>query len=162
MPSFHPEQTDLSNQDLKALFKMADQIGKKRYHRLTQQDFEQYRRFDRWRYLGGDGECGTTPESRRWVQENSDCLCPVCSQPFSQQGGKTIDHKLPRAQYPWLSMVFDNFWIICQQCNFEKGEKHWYEYERFIFEKYPDRYADVQLFRPRKLLKTLESEDKLD
>jgi HNH endonuclease len=162
MSSPHPDQSDLSNQDLKALFKLADKLGRKRYHKLTQQDFDEYRRFDYWRYVCGDYECGTTAESKKWVQENSGDHCPVCSQSFHQLGGKTIDHKLPRAQYPWLSMAFDNFWVICRACNREKAEKHWYEYEHFIFRQYRDRYADVQFFRPRQLLKTLESQEKLD
>ncbi len=153
----NPDELDLSQQDLKTLFKLADKIGRKRYHKLTQQDFEEYRRFDYWRYVCGDYECGTTAESRDWVENHSDRHCPICGVSFFQQGGKTIDHKLPRAQYPWLSMEFQNFWVICQMCNQEKAEKHWYEYERYILAKYPDRYADVQLARPTALLKTLAS-----
>ena len=33
---------DLENKDLEELFKLADKIGKKRYHKLTPQDFENY------------------------------------------------------------------------------------------------------------------------
>jgi 5-methylcytosine-specific restriction endonuclease McrA len=159
MSPHHPEQSDLASQDLQALFKLADKIGSKRYNRLTQQDFEAYRRFDYWRYVCGDYECGTTEESKAWVRENSEHRCPICRESFAQRNGKTIDHKLPRAQYPWLSMAFDNFWVICQICNREKAEKHWYGYERYIFEKYPDRYNDVRFARPRQLLQTLESQE---
>jgi HNH endonuclease len=153
----HPEEADLSQQDLKTLFKLADQLGKKRYHRLTQEDFEEYRRFDYWRYVCGDYECGTTEESRAWVNDHADRDCPACGAPFLRRGGKTIDHKLPRAQYPWLSMDLANFWVICRTCNQEKAEKHWYEYERYIFKQYPDRYEGIRIARPRQLLKNLTS-----
>jgi 5-methylcytosine-specific restriction endonuclease McrA len=155
---FEPSQEDLSQADLKSLFEYADQIGQKRYHRLTQEDFDNYRQFDYWRYIGGDYECGTTQESRLWVDDHSEKHCPICGHLFSRRGGKTIDHKLPRSQYPWLSMEFKNLWVICRDCNQEKGENHWYEYERFILEKYPDRYLDVKFARPSQLLKTLETE----
>jgi hypothetical protein len=152
----HPDDTtDLSNQDLEALFKLADKIGRKRYHKLTKRDFESYRKFDHWRYVGGDSECGTTDESRHWVRENSESYCPICQQKFSRRQGKTIDHKLPRAKYPWLALDFQNFWVICRMCNLEKREKDWYEYERYILEKYPDRYTDVKFARPTYLLKQL-------
>ncbi|MFM6279250.1 MAG: HNH endonuclease, partial [Dolichospermum sp.] len=68
----------LENKDIGELFKLADKIGKKRYHRLTEQDFDNYRKFDHWRYINGDSECGTTEESKRWVTDNSDYYCPIC------------------------------------------------------------------------------------
>lgn len=140
---------------LQELFKIADKVGKKRYHKLTSQDFEDYRKYDYWRYVNGDGECGTTPESKQWIRDNSDWNCPICGQRFGDRDGRTIDHKLPRAQYPWLSLDFRNLWVICRVCNQEKGERHWYEYEHYMFLNHPDRYRDVTLFRPRHLLKTL-------
>ena len=139
---------------LQELFKIADKVGKKRYHKLTSQDFEDYRKYDYWRYVNGDGECGTTPESKQWIRDNSDWNCPICGQRFGDRDGRTIDHKLPRAQYPWLSLDFRNLWVICRVCNQEKGERHWYEYEHYMFLNNPDRYRDVTLFRPRHLLKT--------
>ncbi|MEM8612010.1 MAG: HNH endonuclease signature motif containing protein [Cyanobacteria bacterium P01_H01_bin.105] len=141
--------------NLEELFKVADKIGKKRYHKLTSQDFEDYRKYDHWRYVNGDGECGTTPKSKQWIRDNSDWNCPVCGQRFGDRDGRTIDHKLPRAQYPWLSLDFRNLWVICRVCNQEKGERHWYEYEHYMFLNYPDRYREITLFRPRQLLKTL-------
>lgn len=147
---------NLENKELKELFKLADKVGKKRYHKLTQQDFEDYRKFDFWRYVNGDSECGSTPESKQWVRDNSEQNCPICRDRFCSRNGRTIDHKLPRAQYPWLSMNFENLWVICMQCNQEKGEMHWYEYEHYIFIHHPDRYDDVAFFRPRKLLQSLK------
>jgi hypothetical protein len=149
---------DLNSKSLKDLFARLDKLGKKRYHKLTSQDFESYRSYDHWRYMGGDGECGPTAESRAWVDNNSDNICPVCEKQFYRRGGKTIDHKLPRSQYPWLSMEFSNFWVICRHCNQEKGEKHWYEYEHFIFHKYRDIYCNVKNARPRNLLKNRQAE----
>lgn len=149
--STEPDQT------LKALFKLADQVGNRRYHKLTQQDFDDYRKFDYWRYINGDSESGTTPESQSWVRENSDSHCPVCGAKFSRHNSRSIDHKLPRAQYPWLSLDFRNLWVICHQCNQEKGERHWYEYEHYVLTKYPDRYHDVELARPRQLLQSLKA-----
>lgn len=148
----------MDEQNLEALFKQADQIGKKRYHKLTVQDFENYRKFDYWRYINGDYECGTTQESRDWVRENSEFYCPICDRKFSTRGGKTIDHKLPRAQYPWLSLDFRNLWVICQRCNQEKSDMHWYEYEHYIFVHYPSLYSNVSFARPTVLLQTLKSD----
>ncbi|OKH18441.1 HNH endonuclease signature motif containing protein [[Limnothrix rosea] IAM M-220] len=142
-------------QELQGLFRLADKIGKKRYHRLTAEDFEKYRAYDYWRYEDGDYELGTTQKSKQWVWENSDKYCPICDDFFSKRGGKTIDHKLPRAQYPWWSMDFRNFWIICQKCNKKKGEMHWYEYESYILKHYPDRYLDIKFARPIALLQEL-------
>lgn len=141
---------------LQELFEHAEKIGNKRYHKLTQQDFENYRRFDYWRYINGDSECGSTAESKQWVKENSERCCPVCGEKYSYTNGRSIDHKLPRAQYPWLSLDFRNLWVICHRCNQEKGERHWYEYERYMLAQHPERYQDVVLARPRQLLKTLK------
>lgn len=142
---------------LEELFKLADRVGNYRYHRLTEQDLAIYRQFDHWRYINGKYECGTTEESRQWVRENSDRQCPICGDYFSHFKSRSIDHKLPRAQYPWLSLDFRNLWVICYDCNQEKGEMHWYEYERYMFTHHPDRYSDVVQFRPRVLLKSLSS-----
>jgi hypothetical protein len=150
------ELDNLDNKELKDLFRLADKIGKKQYHKLTTQDLADYRKFDYWRYVNGDGACGTTSESKQWVKDNSEYHCPICGEKFSIRQGKTIDHKLPRAQYPWLSLDFRNLWVICRICNQEKGEMHWYEYERYTFLKYPNRLADIQFARPRQLLKTLK------
>jgi hypothetical protein len=147
----------LDEKELKELFKLADRVGKKRYNKLTQQDFENYRKYDFWRYINGDGECGSTQESKDWVNDNSDWYCPICAEKYPEKGGKTIDHKLPRAQYPWLSMEFENLWVICQDCNREKGERHWYEYEQYMFIKHPDLYLAVKAARPKQLLQDLKT-----
>lgn len=146
---------NLKDRDLGELFSLVDQIGQKRYHRLTPEDFEKYRAFDYWRYVNGDYECGTSAESRQWVWANSEKSCPICDGYFSRREGRTIDHKLPRSQYPWLAMDFRNFWVICRMCNIEKGEMHWYEYEAYVLKKYPHRYLDVKLARPLELLQEL-------
>ena len=143
---------NLEDKGLKELFQLANQIGNKQYHKLTQQDFENYRKYDYWRYVNGDGECGTTQESKDWVRDNSDWHCPIYGEKYSEKGGRTIDHKLPRSQYPWLSMEFKNLWVICQVCNKEKGEMHWYEYEHYLFVHHPDLYLDVKAARPSQLL----------
>ncbi|MEM9215593.1 MAG: HNH endonuclease [Cyanobacteria bacterium P01_F01_bin.150] len=150
----------LEDKKLEELFNLADRLGKKRYHKLTHQDFEDYRKFDYWRYVQGDGECGTTPESKKWVRENSERHCPVCDRTFNYNRGhgRTIDHKLPRAQYPWFSLDFRNLWVICHSCNQEKGEMHWYEYEHYILLKHPNRYNNVAFYRPRQLLKTRQNQ----
>ncbi|MEM8807407.1 MAG: HNH endonuclease [Cyanobacteria bacterium P01_G01_bin.38] len=147
---------DTHDKTLQELFALADKVGKKRYHRLTDQDFEDYREFDHWRYINGDFECGTTPESKQWARDNSDWNCPICGERFADKGGRTIDHKLPRAQYPWLALDFRNLWVICRPCNQEKGEMHWYEYEHYILIHHPDRYQDIDFARPRQLLRTLK------
>ncbi|MBN4003478.1 HNH endonuclease [Nostoc sp. LPT] len=146
---------NIQDKELKELFELADKIGNKRYNRLTHQDFETYRKFDYWRYINGDYECGTTQDSKNWVRKNSNWYCPICSSHYSDKGGKTIDHKLPRSQYPWLAMEFNNLWVICQVCNKEKGEMHWYKYEHYIFVHYPNLYLAVKVARPSQLLQSL-------
>jgi 5-methylcytosine-specific restriction endonuclease McrA len=146
---------NLENQELEELFKLANKTGKKRYHKLTSEDFDKYRAYDRWRYVNGDGERGTTQESRDWIKDNSDWFCPICGDNYYDKGGKTIDHKLPRSQYPWLSMKQDNLWVICQNCNREKGERHWYEYEHYMFINRPHLYLSVKIARPIQLLQSL-------
>lgn len=146
-----------NDKSLEELFALANKAGSRRYNRLTQKDFEDYRQFDFWRYVNGDSECGTTPESKKWVKDNSDWNCPICEKKFSQVGGRTIDHKLARSQYPWLSMDFRNLWVICHSCNQEKGEMNWYEYEHYMLVNHPARYENIQVFRPRQLLKLLKT-----
>lgn len=146
---------DLENKKLEELFELADKIGKKRYHKLTEQDFADYKEFDRWRYVNGDSECGTTKESQDWVRDHSDWHCPICDTRFSECGGRTIDHKLPRSQYPWLSMSFQNLWVICRDCNQEKGEMHWFEYEHYMMIHHPELLSAIQAARPTQLLKSL-------
>jgi hypothetical protein len=140
---------------LRELFEIVDSIGGKRYHKLSEQDFENYKQFDHWRYINGDYDCGTTQESKDWVNEHSDTNCPICGERYFKREGKTIDHKLPRSQYPWWSMEFKNLWVICRLCNLEKGEMHWYEYEHYVFVHYPSRYSDVRNARPKQLLRSL-------
>ncbi|NJN86612.1 MAG: HNH endonuclease [Leptolyngbyaceae cyanobacterium SL_7_1] len=148
---------DLENKDLRELFELADGIGKKQYHRLTRRDFEYYKQFDQWRCINGKGENGSTQESIHWVRDHSDWYCPVCEQRYADRGGRTIDHKLPRAQYPWLALDFRNLWVICRLCNEEKAEMHWYEYEHYMFVHHPDRYSAVKDACPNQLLRSLKT-----
>jgi 5-methylcytosine-specific restriction endonuclease McrA len=150
-----PQPEDLQGKTLEELFHLADKLGNRRYNNLTRQDFEDYRKFDYWRYNGGKYECNTTEESKKWVRDHSDRDCPICDQRFSKRGGKTIDHKLPRSQYPWLAMTFENFWVICRECNVEKAEMHWYRYEQHMMINHPDRYENVRIARPIALIKGL-------
>jgi hypothetical protein len=122
----------------------------------THEDFEDYRKFNFWRYINGDYECGTTQASKDWVNDHSDWYYPICADRYSTKGGKTVDHKLPRSQYPWLSMEAKNLWVICQSCNKEKGEMHWYEYEQYIFIHSPELYLAVKAARPKQLLQSLK------
>lgn len=147
---------NLEDKNLSELFKLADKIGSKRYHKLTERDFQEYLKYNYWRYVNGDFECGTTAESQAWVKENSDWYCPICSENYCDRGGKTIDHKLPRSQYPWLSLEWSNLWVICRACNLEKSEMHWYEYEQYIYHKYPQDYPVIRAARPIKLLDSLK------
>ncbi len=151
-----PQSDFPEEQSLEQLFQQADELGKKQYHRLTPEDFEDYRKYDYWRNINGDGECGSTQESRDWVRQNSGYSCPVCQERFSTPGHhRTIDHKLPRAQYPWLSLNFANLWVICLACNQEKAEMHWFEYEHYMLLNHPEIYSNVHEVRPNRLIKNL-------
>lgn len=147
---------DLENKDLQELFALANKVGRQRYHKLTAEDFQDYLKFNYWRYINGDYECGTTIISQDWVKEHSDWYCPICSENYNNRGGKTIDHKLPRSQYPWLSLEWQNLWVICRECNQEKAEKHWYEYEQYMYLNYPQDYPLIRSARPTKLLNSLQ------
>jgi len=146
---------DLENQTLKELFSIADKIGKKRYNRLTEKDTQDYEQYACWRYIDGEFKNNTTQESKDWVRENSDDLCPICNCSYSRDNYKTIDHKLPRSKYPWLSMEFKNMWVICHECNKEKGEMDWYDYERYMYLNHRKFYLNLRMFRPTKLLQSL-------
>jgi len=143
---------DLENKTLKELFDLVDKIGKNRYHKLTEKNFDNYQQYENWRYVDGNYTFGTTQESKDWVKDHSDSHCPICDTRYHQDNGRTIDHKLPRAKYPWLSMEFKNLWVICWDCNTEKAEMDWYEYERYIFKRYPQSYNALRAFRPIQLL----------
>jgi HNH endonuclease len=157
--------SELQDLDLPELLNLVDVIGSKRYHKLTIQDLQNYKQYDDWRYIHSNAELGSTMESKEWVYRNSTPSCPICGDLYRFRGGRNIDHKLPRSQYPWLSLDFNNLWVICYECNFEKAEMHWYEYERYIFKNYPNRYHIVCDERPDKLLKSLvvnKTQDKND
>ena len=147
----------LDDKELRALFKLADEVGNKHYHRLTPQDFQDYLKYNQWRYINGDYECGTTYESQLWVQNQSGIRCPVCEGRYIGKKHKTIDHKLPRSHYPWLSMEFDNLWVICRECNIEKSDLNWFEYEQYIFTSYFHRYPQVKSACPVKMLQSLKT-----
>jgi hypothetical protein len=150
------ENTDLTNSDIKELFQLADDIGNKHYHKLTPKDLQDYLQYNNWRYINGDYECGTTDISKLWVKNNSSLRCPICQEKYLRSNYKTIDHKLPRSHYPWLSMNFDNLWVICKDCNIEKSDLNWFEYEQYIFINYSHRYSNVKFARPIKMLKSLK------
>ncbi|NJR71248.1 MAG: HNH endonuclease, partial [Synechococcales cyanobacterium CRU_2_2] len=61
-------------------------------------------------------------------------------------------------QYPWLSLNFANLWVICQICNREKGERHWFEYEQYILTHHPDRFENLLPARPNQLIKNLRND----
>jgi hypothetical protein len=147
----------LDDKELRALFKIADEVGNKRYHKLTPQDFQDYLKYNQWRYINGDYECGTTYESQLWVKNHSGLRCPVCEEKYIGKKHKTIDHKLPRSHYPWLSMEFDNLWGICRDCNIEKSDLNWFEYEQYIFINYSHRYSQVKSACPAQMLKSLQT-----
>jgi HNH endonuclease len=148
--------------DLRSLFKLADEIGNKHYHKLTSQDFQDYLQYNNWRYINGKYECNSTEESRIWVNNNSGLKCPVCNERYAGSKYKTIDHKLPRSHYPWLSMEFDNLWVICIDCNIEKSDMNWFEYEQYIFINYPQRYTQVKFACPMKMLQSLKTLNESD
>lgn len=146
---------NLESNSLVELFRLAKEAGNRRYHRLTEEDFNDYRAYDRWRYINGDSECGSTQESKDWVWRNSTQECPVCGQRYRSDRHRTIDHKLPRCQYPWLSMEMKNLWVICVICNQRKGDKNWYEYEHYIYTHYREQYPSIKATRPTSLLQSL-------
>lgn len=148
---------DFENKTLKELFDLVDKIGKKHYHRLTKQDFENYQQYEHWRYINSNFGAGSTQDSKDWVRNNSDFHCPICNSRYQKENGRTVDHKLPRSKYPWLSMEFKNLWVICRDCNQEKNDMDWYEYERYILNYHPEFYEALRVFRPTQLLKALNS-----
>lgn len=148
---------DLENKTLEELFNISAEISKKRYNKLTEKEAHDYDQYAHWRYVNGVFENGSTQESKNWVRDNSDELCPICNCSYSRDNHKTIDHKLPKSKYPWLSMEFKNMWVICNECNKEKGEMDWYDYERYIFNNHRKFHKNLIMFRPVKLIQSLNN-----
>jgi hypothetical protein len=42
---------NLDNKTLRDLFEIADRLGKRHYHKLTEEDFANYQEYDHWRYI---------------------------------------------------------------------------------------------------------------
>ncbi|WP_024545480.1 HNH endonuclease signature motif containing protein [Picosynechococcus sp. NKBG15041c] len=150
------DKNNFLDQSLEEILNLAKKIGSKHYHRLTSEDFEEYCKYNHWRYIGGDGELGVTQESKKWVQENSTFGCPICEEKYHYYNGRNIDHKLPRSKYPWLSMDFRNLWVICSRCNREKLDMDWFEYELYILKNRSSLYSNIAFYRPRVLLEELK------
>lgn len=89
---------DLENKTLKELFDLVDKIGRKHYHKLTKEDFDNYQQYECWRYIDGNFGSGSNQESKNWVRDNSDFHCPICNVRYHKDNGRTVDHKLPRSK----------------------------------------------------------------
>ena len=85
--------------------------------------------------------------------------CPVCREmmnyntPPSFPDHPTIDHKHPKFLARHLALDTDNFWVICNACNKEKGTKTWPAYESWLQERYgtdSHQYQAAIAHRPTK------------
>lgn len=96
-------------------------------------------------------------QARSWRRSQHNQPCPVCEIIMNYNTDPldpthpTIDHKHPKNLARHLALDSDNFWVICQACNQEKGGKTWTAYEYWIKEKYgkeSQRYQAVIAHRP--------------
>jgi 5-methylcytosine-specific restriction endonuclease McrA len=68
--------------------------------------------------------------------------CPICGRIMNYNSHwqnpehPSIDHKHPKFLARHLALNTDNFWVICQACNHEKGNKTWPAYEFWLEDKY--------------------------
>jgi len=91
----------------------------KNYHKLTRDDV--YALYSNW---------ASSTEGRQWkLKQIKQCgnRCPECNKVINENNS-TIDHKHPRAKYPWLAWNISNLWVLCKQCNKNKSDKKWEEY----------------------------------
>lgn len=72
-----------------------------------------------------DSDLGRSWKQRKLAE--CDRYCPECRKPINENNSD-IDHKHPRRHYPWLAWDVDNLWVLCKECNQNKGDKQWEEY----------------------------------
>ncbi|WP_228016415.1 HNH endonuclease [Leptolyngbya ectocarpi] len=74
--------------------------------------------------------------------------CPECNQFLTDQNC-TIDHKLPRSKYPWLSWNEANLWLLCRSCNIKKSDQDWAIYiEAVKISRGQAAYERVTKYKP--------------
>ena len=66
-------------------------------------------------------------------------VCPVCG----EKGKITLDHFLPKSEYPTLCVTPDNLLPICMDCNTEKGTKSESKGDGLPVHLYFDRIPEV-------------------
>lgn len=73
--------------------------------------------------------------SREWkalrvrVLERYECRCMMCGRSPKEHGVVIhVDHIKPRSKYPELSLEFSNLQLLCDDCNFGKGNKYETDY----------------------------------
>ncbi|MDU7364110.1 HNH endonuclease [Clostridium sp.] len=69
--------------------------------------------------------------------------CPYCNYPTREV--KQIDHYLPKAKFPTLSIVVKNLVPICKECNEIKGEYYSFNKENQLIHPYYD-YEMIDAF----------------
>lgn len=73
-------------------------------------------------------------EGKAWKKQKEieyNYRCPECN----CKTPLTIDHKIPRSKAPWLAWDVSNLWLLCYDCNKQKGDKNWSEYLKTVKEK---------------------------
>jgi uncharacterized protein (TIGR02646 family) len=53
------------------------------------------------------------------------CLCAYCDGPLDEQSRETIDHFLPRHEFPELTVSWQNLFPACDRCNSEYKKTRW-------------------------------------
>ncbi|MGJ3245063.1 MAG: HNH endonuclease [Elainellaceae cyanobacterium] len=90
-------------------------------------------------------------QGKQWKEEflkHCEYRCPECNRRLTEFN-ITIDHKLPRRKYPWLTWDVSNFWILCRDCNKSKGQMDWSKYvERVRRVRGEDAYERVKRYSP--------------
>lgn len=69
-------------------------------------------------------------EGRDWKKGKlTECnhRCPERNK-LINDNNSSIDHKHPRRHYPWLTWEISNLWVLCRDCNKNKGDRSWDEY----------------------------------
>ena len=113
MPQKAPEDWSWQpkTEDIPAL-KVAGSNKKKR-KLVTKKDNSEFYASDEWRAL------------RMRVIEKNESKCMACGRSPKNHGVVIhVDHIKPRSKYPQLSLAFDNLQLLCEDCNFGKGNKY--------------------------------------
>ena len=71
-------------------------------------------------------------ELRQRVLTHYGCVCMKCGKEPENRRHIHVDHIKPRKFFPELSLDFDNLQVLCNRCNWRKGNKNQTDYRQIL------------------------------